>query len=94
MKLPKEWKEFIEKMNIKGVPIPVVRDPKTGVGSVSLTLVFLSSLWVQIGLIGKLSGFLGGFDIDAALYWFMACSALYWGRKLSGNKSDTKLGDE
>lgn len=87
----KDWQQFVDKMNRKGIPVPVVRDPKTGKGSVSLTLVFLSSIWVQIGLIGKITGWLGGFDMQSAIYWFCACATLYWTRNLGGTKSDPTL---
>lgn len=77
----KQWINFASRMNKYGVPIPLVRDPKTGVGSVSLTLVFISFNAVLIGLVGKWAGALGGIDINQALNLFYACAALYWGRK-------------
>jgi hypothetical protein len=89
----KDWQKFVDKMNRKGIPVPVIRDPYTGKGSVSLTLLFLSSIWVQVGLIEKLTNKLGGFDMQSAIYWFMACAALYFGRKLGGSKADPTLGD-
>jgi len=75
--------EFAGKMNKLGIPIPVIRDPSTGVGSVSLTLVFISFNIVLVGLIGKASGAFGGIDLTQALNLFYACAALYWGRQLS-----------
>lgn len=88
----KKWSDFISKMNEMGVPLPTVRDPKTGKGSISLTLVFLSFNIVLIGLVGKWAGALGGIDLTQALNLFYACAALYWGRKFqSGNSS---LGDQ
>lgn len=66
--------------NMFGVNVPMVKDPKTGMGSVSLTLVFISSVLVVVGLVGKWSGYLG-MDINNALEFFYASSALYFGRK-------------
>ena len=43
MNLIQKWKVFVEKMNEKGVPIVVARDPKTKEGSVTLTLVVVSA---------------------------------------------------
>ena len=63
-----------------GVPLPMVRDPKTGKGSVSLTLVFISSALVILGLVGKWSGHMGVVDISNALEFFYASSFLYFGR--------------
>lgn len=75
------WMKFVGQMNSKGVPMPMVRDPKNGLGSVSLTLVFISSLLVIIGIVGKWSKFLGDIDIANALQFFYASSALYFGRQ-------------
>lgn len=71
-------------LNRHGVAIPTIKDPKTGVGSISLTLVFISFNAVLIGLVGKWSGAIGGIDIGQALNLFYACAALYWGRKFQG----------
>lgn len=77
------WKKLsglVAVANKYGIPIPMVRDPKTGIGSVSLTLVFISSIMVILGLVGKWSGRLGTIDIHNALEFFYASSALYFGR--------------
>lgn len=77
-----KWKGFVNDMNAKGVPIPMIRDGKTGMGSVSLTLVFLSfNIWV-VSIIGKAAGSLGGIDPSQTLNMFMVCAGLYFGRKL------------
>ena len=90
-KLKAKFKTFVADMNKRGVPLPLVRDAKTGEGSVSLTLVFISFNVVLVGLVGKWAGALGGIDLTQALNLFYACAALYWGRKLqSGGAS---LGD-
>ena len=78
------WNEFCRitrKMNVYGLNLPMVKDPATEKGSVSLTLVFLSSLLVIAGLVGKWSGKLGIVDINNALQFFYASSALYFGRR-------------
>lgn len=66
--------------NMNGINVPMVKDPKTGIGSVSLTLVLISSIMVILGLVGKWSGRLGIVDIHNALEFFYASSALYFGR--------------
>ena len=86
-----KWKEFVNKMNELGVPLPLIRDPKTGKGSVSLTLVFISFNTVLAGMIGKMSGFLGGVDLSQALNLFIASAALYFGRNLKSNANDKTL---
>lgn len=80
--LVRKWKGLCLKMNQSGVPVPLVRDPKKGRGSVSLTLVFLSfNIWL-ISIIGKATNLLGGVDNSAALQMFMVTASLYWFRKL------------
>lgn len=86
-----KYKEFIVKLNCLGVPVPMVRDPKTKVGSVSLTLVFLSfNVWL-FSVIGKIAGKAGGIDTSACLQMFIACAGLYYGRKLSTKGKDIEL---
>jgi hypothetical protein len=68
-------------MNAKGIPVPTIRDPKTGFGSISLTLVFLSSVIVIAGIIGKSAGALGGLDMNMAMEFFWTSTALYFGRQ-------------
>lgn len=89
--IQKRWSDFVIKMNKMGVPLPTVRDPQTGMGSISLTLVFISFNAVLIGLVGKWAGALGGIDLTQALNLFYACAALYWGRKFQG--TGVSLGD-
>jgi hypothetical protein len=81
-------RDFIDKMNKYGVPLPMIRDSKTGVGSVSLTLVFLSSIYVQLALLNSFALFFKGVDVTNALYWHGLCLTLYFGRsfKKDGNK--------
>jgi hypothetical protein len=76
----KAWKKFVNDMNSKGIPIPMIRDPKSG-SSVSLTLVFISfNVWL-VSIIGKAAGALGGMDPGQTLNMFIVCAGLYFGRK-------------
>lgn len=60
----------------------MIRDAKTGLGSVSLTLVFLSfNIWI-VSIVGKWSGQLGGINPTETLNMFLICVGLYFGRKL------------
>jgi len=87
-----KWKQFVGRMNSMGIPIPTFRDPKIGSGSVSFTLLVISSLLVIVGLIGKWSGKLGGIDISNALEFFYACSVLYFGRNFGSKGGSTITG--
>lgn len=78
--LSRYFKKLVLRCNSYGIPLPLVHDPKTGTGSVSLTLVFVSSIMVLLGLVGTWSGKLGVIDINNALEFFYASSFLYFGR--------------
>lgn len=80
-KLYEKWKQFVRDMNAKGIPVPTIRDPKTGFGSISLTLVFLSSVIIIAGIVGKSAGALGGLDMNMAMEFFWTSTALYFGRQ-------------
>lgn len=43
MDLIAKWKNFVEKMNSNGIPLPTARDPKTKTGSVTFSLVVVSA---------------------------------------------------
>lgn len=79
--IKEKWLSFVRGMNERGFPIPTIRDPQTKVGSMSLTLVFISFNFCLLAMIGKAAGFLGGIDPSQALNLFMVCAGLYWGRK-------------
>lgn len=82
-------KSWSRDANVYGLNMPMLKDPKTGAGSVSLTLVFLSSSIVIVGLVGKWAGYLGPIDIVHALEFFYASSALYFGRKWTSKDKNT-----
>jgi hypothetical protein len=74
-----KWKQFVNRMNDKGIPIPFIRDPQSLEGSVSLTLVVISTSLVVFGIISKWSGWLGGIDMNSAFNFFYASTTLYFG---------------
>jgi hypothetical protein len=76
-------KELVSKLNKYGIPVPMVRDPRTGLGSVSLTLVLLSSIYVQLALLNMFAQMFKGVDIVNALYWHGMSLALYFGRSFN-----------
>lgn len=93
-KLKEKWLEIAKKASEKGIPMPVIRDPKTGVGSVSLTLVFISfNVWL-VSVIGKAAGALGGMNPDQTLNMFLAAAGLYWGRKFQKDDKKSSLEKE
>lgn len=79
--IKEKYLSFVRGMNERGFPMPTFRDPATGKGSVSLTLVIMSFTFCMLGMIGKASGLVGGIDPSQTLNLFMVCAGLYWGRK-------------
>lgn len=84
--------QYFKDLNTKGIPVPMMRDPKTGLGSVSLTLTFISFNVVVAGLIGKLTKYLGDVDLTNALWLFGICTSLYFGR--SFKKGDMSVNEK
>lgn len=78
-KLIKGWKSFVSKMNDKGIPLPMVRNPNTLEGDVALTLVVMSSALLMVGIVGKWGGWLGGIDMQTAKEFFYASCTLFFG---------------
>lgn len=84
-------KAFIDRMNKSGIPVFTIRDPKTQIGSVTLTLVFISSLMVILSLIGSIAQKVKGIDVNNAMEFFLISLGAYLGRKMQtkgGNSID------
>lgn len=77
--------------NEKGIPVPLLRDPKDKLPSISYSMVFITFNVVLFGLIGKWAKY---FDIDLAnaLTLFGVTSGLYFGRKLTGTNNNQTQG--
>lgn len=63
--LVKKWKSFVLYLNDTGLPLPMIRDPKTKTASVTLTLVVMAATLCGISIlfmlgsaVAKLTGFL------------------------------------
>ena len=85
-------KEFVNKLNEAGVPAPMLRDPSTGKGSVTLTMTVISFNTALLGQIGKITNFLGSVDLTQANYLFLICLGAYLGRRMqsdAGKKTTT-----
>lgn len=97
MNIAEKWRQFVGRMNEKGIPVPTMRDPKTKMGSVSFTMVVVSfglmtmcALMAMALVVNKWGGF---FSEDAESLaalkeaFFMSFQmaglsvGLYWGRK-------------
>lgn len=87
-------KQMLKDANDKGIPIPLLRDPEKDQASVSLTMMFISFNMVLLGLIGKFAGFLGGINLEQAIYFFMVCCGLYFGRRVTTSSNGTKIDEK
>lgn len=86
----------LEALNVEGVPVPMIKDPKTNKGSVSLTLVFISSITVILSIFAPLieSKAGGSINISQSMEFFWTSCALYFGRKLSVSQDEKKISNE
>jgi hypothetical protein len=73
----------LKEMNKIGIPLPLLRDPATGQGSVSLTMMVTSFAICIVTLAGKITNYLGEVDYSNCLWLFGICSSLYFGRKVT-----------
>lgn len=85
----KKLKELLIYMNEKGVPLPQVRDH--GKGSVSLTLMILSSIFVMLGLIHDTRLLINGVNFYEALLWHVTASVLYYNRGAKISKTGIEI---
>ena len=72
----KDIKDFIDRANKLGIPIPMARDPKIGVASVTLSLVMTSAICVIISLVSD------KVDKSGALSFHALALGSYLGRKV------------
>lgn len=84
-------KQIVNFMHNKGIPLPMLRDPKTNQPSVTLTM-FIASFTVCIAaLIGSLVQLLGGLEYQNALWLFSITGAFYLGRKFQSKKDGVSI---
>jgi hypothetical protein len=78
-------KDFVNRLNQQGVPMPMLRDPKTGAASMTATLVFLSFNTALLGQLGKITNILGSIDLTQANYLFLLSLGAYLGRRFQSD---------
>lgn len=84
-------KKAIDDGNTQGVPLPMVRDPKRGRGSLTATFSFLSFNLVLLGTLGKITKLVGDVDLTNALWLFGISLGAYLGRTISKDEKGIKL---
>lgn len=82
-------KKLIEYLNEKGIPLPVLRNPNK-TPSVSLTLLFISSVFVILGLLSLTVPELQ-INVWEALAWHVTSAVLYYNRSAKISKDGFEL---
>ncbi len=85
--------QFASDLNRKGVPIPTFRDPVTGKGSLSATMMIISHMAAIVLLLGKVTKVVGDVDYSNVLWLLGLTSSLYAGRKYQKNGKDMSIGE-
>lgn len=86
-------KTLLLSLNSKGVPFPMVRDPKNGLGSITCTMVVVSFAICSIGVLGKASKLLGDVDLTAAHSLLVISLSAYLGRKMQSDGKKIEMSD-
>ncbi len=105
--LKDKWFAFVNRMNRLGVPVPTVRDPKTGKGSITASLVVVSAglfgfciLFMLATVISKWAGVFIMTDqafsslkiaADYAWQFLMTAIGAYLGRFMQKGNSETSI---
>lgn len=104
------WRNVVSRANSHGIPLPMVRDPKTGRGSITATLVVLSSCLAALSIIMMLAVFVAKITswfvltdttlssvkeaFSASMQFYIASLAAYLGRKIQSNKNAVSVSSE
>lgn len=84
-------KNLFNTMNQKGIPVPMLRDPKTGLATLTGTMFWISFNVAILTLAGKLSKVLGDVDYSNVLWLLGITGSLYLGRKFQAGKDGVNL---
>jgi hypothetical protein len=78
-------KQLIDLANSKGIAVPMLRDPKTGSGSITATMFIITHIVAIVVLFGKVTKILGDVDYNSVLMLYGLSGSFYLGRKMSGD---------
>jgi hypothetical protein len=91
MSIVDKVKEIILKMNEKGIPVPLFRDPDKDGPSISFTFYYLTGFLAIFSLIGKLTKVFGDIDVSGSIYLFLTAAGLYQGRRIMSDGKKIEL---
>ncbi len=87
----KSIKSAVNSANMDGIPVPTLRDPKTGKGSVTFTMVAVSFGVAILLLLGKVTKVVGEVDYSNVLWLLGITLSAYLGRRFSGDGKTIKI---
>lgn len=81
-KFLESWKKFVTWLSVKGIPVPLLRNPRSNEASVSFTMLVVTFAICTLALIGRVasSTLFESIHFANAFELFIATSALYFGR--------------
>lgn len=81
-------KNWLLSANAQGIPLPLLKDLKSGTGSYTLTMYFITFNLAVFTLLGKVTKLVGDVDYNNVLWLYGMSASIYLGRKYQ------KKGDE
>ncbi len=79
-KMLDQWKELVTWASVKGIPVPLLRNPTTQEASVTFTMMLATYAVCLASLATKLAETKFSIDFANSFELFIATSALYFGR--------------
>jgi hypothetical protein len=80
-------KQIFLQSNSEGIPLPLLRDNKTGKGSYTLTMFWMSFNISILLLAGKVTKLVGDVDYNNVLWLLGITGGMYLGRKTQESKA-------
>ena len=87
-------KNWLIKMNQEGFPLPTLKDPSTGKGSITLTMFWVSFNIAILTLAGKVVKITGDVQYDNVLWLLGITGSFYLGRKMQAGKDGITVDKE
>lgn len=78
--------EILNKLNQEGFPVPMLKDPKTGKGSLTATMYWITFNVSILTLAGRITKIIGEVDYNNLLWLLGITGGMYLGRKMQASK--------
>lgn len=84
-------KNWMNKANSEGIPLPMLKDPKTGKGSITMTMFWISFNIAILTLAGKVVKITGDIEYSNVLWLLGLTGGMYLGRKFQTSKDGVNV---